>query len=230
MKILIIEDDNSLRELMQQALADDSHIIETAANATTAMMKADLYDYDCILLDIMLPDGNGLDVLRHLKDARKEAGVIIISAKDSLEDKVTGLDLGADDYLTKPFHIAELSARVKSVFRRKQQHGESFVEFGNVKISPETRQVLVNGQSIELLKKEFDILHFFRKTVITNLLPLSPTFACSSVRSNLHSILSDQISHSVVSDSLRPHESQHTRPPCPSPTPGVHRDSHPSSQ
>jgi len=161
MKILIIEDDNSLRELMQQALADDSHIIETAANATTAMMKADLYDYDCILLDIMLPDGNGLDVLRHLKDARKEAGVIIISAKDSLEDKVTGLDLGADDYLTKPFHIAELSARVKSVFRRKQQHGENFVEFGNVKILPETRQVLVNGQSIELLKKEFDILHFF---------------------------------------------------------------------
>lgn len=161
MKILIIEDDNNLSELMKKALAEDYHIVETAANAKTAMMKAEVYEYDCILLDIMLPDGNGLDVLRQLKVARKNAGVIIISAKDSLEDKVTGLDLGADDYLTKPFHIAELSARVKSVFRRKQQHGENFVEFGNVKILPETRQVLINGQSIELLKKEFDILQFF---------------------------------------------------------------------
>ena len=110
MKILIVEDDSSLRELMHKALSDSNHIIETAANAKTAMMKAEIYDYDCILLDIMLPDGNGLDVLRQLKAMRKQAGVIIISAKDSLEDKVTGLDLGADDYLTKPFHIAELSA------------------------------------------------------------------------------------------------------------------------
>ena len=161
MKILIIEDDNSLRELMQKALADDKHVIETAANAKTAMMKADIYDYDCILLDIMLPDGNCLDVLRQLKASRKQAGVIIISAKDSLDDKVTGLDIGADDYLTKPFHIAELSARVKSLFRRKQQNGEHFIECGNVKIVPDTRQVLVDGKPIELLKKEFDILQFF---------------------------------------------------------------------
>jgi len=161
MKILIVEDDSSLRELMQTALTDDHHIVETAANAEAAMMKVDIYDYDCILLDIMLPDGNGLDVLRHLKLQRKQAGVIIISAKDSLDDKVTGLDLGADDYLTKPFHIAELCARVKSVYRRKHQNGEHFVEYGNVKIFPDTRQVLVNNQPVELLKKEFDILHFF---------------------------------------------------------------------
>ena len=161
MKILIIEDDNSLRELMHKALDDDSHIVETAADAKTAMMKAEVYDYDCILLDIMLPDGNGLDVLRQLKAARKQAGVIIISAKDSLEDKITGLGLGADDYLTKPFHLAELSARVKSVYRRKQQNGETFIEYGNVRILPDTRQLYVNGQAVELLKKEFDILHFF---------------------------------------------------------------------
>ena len=161
MKILIIEDDNSLRELMEKALAVDGHVVETAANAKTAMMKAKLYEYDCVLLDIMLPDGNGLDILRQLKAAHKQAGVIIISAKDSLDDKVTGLDLGADDYLTKPFHIAELSARVKSVFRRRQQHGELFIECGNVKIVPDTRQVLVDGKPIELLKKEFDILQFF---------------------------------------------------------------------
>ena len=161
MKILIIEDDSSLRELMLKALLDDNHIVETAADAKTAMMKAEVYDYDCILLDIMLPDGNGLDVLRQLKATRKQAGVIIISAKDSLDDKVTGLDLGADDYLTKPFPIAELSARVKSVFRRKQQHGEHFIEYGNVRIVPETRQALIGGQPIELLRKEFDILQFF---------------------------------------------------------------------
>ena len=161
MKILIIEDDNSLRELMQKALADEHHIVEAVANAKSAMMKADIYDYDCILLDIMLPDGNGLDVLRQLKASRKQAGVIIISAKDSLDDKVTGLDLGADDYLTKPFHIAELSARVKSLFRRKQQNGEHFIECGNVRILPDTRQVAIDGKPVELLKKEFDILQFF---------------------------------------------------------------------
>ena len=146
---------------MEKALAVDGHVIETAANAKTAMMKAKLYEYDCVLLDIMLPDGNGLDILRQLKAAHKQAGVIIISAKDSLDDKVTGLDLGADDYLTKPFHIAELSARVKSLFRRKHQNGEHFIECGNVKIVPDTRQVLVDGKPIELLKKEFDILQFF---------------------------------------------------------------------
>ena len=161
MKILIIEDDNSLRELMQKALADDNHVIETAANAKTAMMKTKVHDYDCILLDIMLPDGNGLDILRQLKAAHKHDGVIIISAKDSLDDKVTGLDLGADDYLTKPFHIAELSARVKSLFRRKQQNGEHFIECGNVRILPDTRQVAIDGKPVELLKKEFDILQFF---------------------------------------------------------------------
>lgn len=161
MKILIVEDDKNLRELMLKALVDDHYMVETAAQVREAKMKIDIYDYDCILLDIMLPDGSGLDVLRQLKTQRKAAGVIIISAKDSLEDKVTGLDLGADDYLTKPFHIAELCARVKSVFRRKQQNGEHFIECGNVKILPETRQVLINGKPLELLKKEFDILHFF---------------------------------------------------------------------
>ena len=161
MKILVVEDDSSLRELMQRALTDDSHRVETAANVKEAMMKAEIYDYDCILLDIMLPDGNGLDVLRQLKASRKDAGVIIISAKDSIDDKVTGLGLGADDYLTKPFHLAELSARVKSVYRRKQQNGETFIEYGNVRILPDTRQLYVNGQAVELLKKEFDILHFF---------------------------------------------------------------------
>ncbi len=161
MKILIVEDDNNLRELMHKALVDDHHVVETAAQVREAKMKIEIYDYDCILLDIMLPDGSGLDVLRQLKAQRKAAGVIIISAKDSLDDKVSGLDLGADDYLTKPFHIAELCARVKSVFRRKQQNGEHFIEYGNVKILPETRQVFIDDQSIELLKKEFDILHFF---------------------------------------------------------------------
>ncbi len=161
MKILIVEDDSNLMELMLKALQSEGYRLETAADASSALMKIGLYDYDCILLDIMLPDGNGLDVLRELKSQRKKAGVIIISAKDSIDDKVTGLDLGADDYLTKPFHIAELCARVKSVYRRKHQNGDDYVEYGNVKLFPEIRQVLVDGKSIELLKKEFDILQFF---------------------------------------------------------------------
>ncbi len=161
MKILIVEDDKNLMELMLKTLEGENHLVETASDAKTALMKVGIYDYDCLLLDIMLPDGNGLDVLRALKSERKQAGVIIISAKDSIDDKVTGLDLGADDYLTKPFHIAELCARVKSVYRRKHQHGEDFIEYGNVRMFPETRRVLVEGQPVELLKKEFDILLFF---------------------------------------------------------------------
>ena len=124
MKILIVEDEPSLRELVCRSLEKERYVVETASDLDAAMEKVELYDYDCILLDIMLPDGNGLEILRHLKALRKKENVIIISAKDSLEDKINGLDLGADDYLPKPFHLAELTARVKSVLRRKHRDGE----------------------------------------------------------------------------------------------------------
>ena len=118
MKILIIEDEPSLREIMQRALVQERYVVETASTYSEADAKIAAYSYDCILLDIMLPDGNCLQLLKHLKELRKRENIIIISARDSLDDKILGLDMGADDYLPKPFHTAELLARIKSVLRR----------------------------------------------------------------------------------------------------------------
>ena len=124
MKILIVEDEPSLREIMVQTLRREQYVVEQASDYASALEKIAGYDYDCILLDIMLPDGSGLRILEELRRQRKPAGVIIISARDSLDDKVEGLELGADDYLPKPFHLAELSARIRSVVRRHQRDGQ----------------------------------------------------------------------------------------------------------
>ena len=145
MKVLVIEDDPSLREIICRSLEKERYVTEEAPDFQTALEKTADYTYDCILLDIMLPDGNGLDLLEELKKENKKENIIIISAKDSLEDKVTGLDLGADDYLPKPFHLAELIARVKSVIRRNHHAGATYIEYGN----------------IELNRKEYDILLYF---------------------------------------------------------------------
>jgi DNA-binding response OmpR family regulator len=161
MKILIVEDEPALRELIQRSLEKERYVTETAVDFDSALDKIEMYDYDCILLDIMLPGGSGLDVLARLKELRKKENVIIISAKDSLEDKVLGLELGADDYLPKPFHLAELTARVKSVLRRKHRDGEMGVQVGNVRLLPDTFQVWVEGKQLDLSRKEYDILHYF---------------------------------------------------------------------
>ena len=161
MKILIIEDEPSLRELIQRSLEKERYVVETAEDFHTALRKIEDYDYDCILLDIMLPDGSGLDLLERLKAMHKKENVIIISAKDSLEDKVLGLELGADDYLPKPFHLAELNARIKSVIRRHQQDGSMDICQGNVRVEPDKFQVFVDGQALELNRKEYDILLYF---------------------------------------------------------------------
>ena len=160
MKILVIEDEPEMKGLIKQFLEDEYYIVEVADNFNSGMDKIVAYDYDCIILDIMLPDGNGLELLQELKNLNKADSVIIISAKDSLDDKIKGLDLGADDYLTKPFHIAELNARIKSVIRRKISDGRRLLELENVKINIEERLVLVNDQSMDLNRKEFDILVF----------------------------------------------------------------------
>ena len=161
MKILIVEDEPALRELIQRSLEKERYITEVAPDYDTAIEKVEVYDYDCILLDIMLPGGNGLDLLKHLKDLRKKENVIVISAKDSLEDKILGLELGADDYLPKPFHLAELNARVKSVLRRKHRDGEHAITMGNVRLLPDVFQVWVDSSLLELSRKEYDILHYF---------------------------------------------------------------------
>ena len=161
MKILIIEDDASLREIVCRGLNAEGYVVETASCFAEADNKIAGYSYDCILLDIMLPDGNGLRLLEHIKALKKNDHVIIISARDSIDDKVTGLDLGADDYLAKPFYMAELSARIKSVLRRSAGSAGNKLTKGNVAIDLGSRRVEVDGKELQLLKKEYDILLYF---------------------------------------------------------------------
>lgn len=164
MKILIVEDEQDMRESMAQSLEQELYMVETAADYGAALEKIGVYQYDCILLDIGLPDGNGLNLLRALKKEGSNSGVIIVSAKESIDDKVTGLNEGADDYLAKPFHMAELHARVKSVIRRKMLGGTTKVVVENVQVDTDERSVTIDGQLLELNRKEYDILLY----LITN--------------------------------------------------------------
>ena len=161
MKILIVEDEQGLREVVKQSLEKEKYVVETATDFTSGLEKIGTYDYDCVLIDIMLPKGSGLDLLRELKAMQKKEAVIIISAKDAVDDKVAGLDLGADDYLAKPFHLAELHARIKSAIRRKSHNGDTTVAWNNVTLLPEQRTVLVDGVPLTLNRKEFDLLYYF---------------------------------------------------------------------
>lgn len=161
MKILIIEDELQLLHNIKTSLEKEKFLVEVAMDYPTAIEKLFVYQYDCILLDIMLPNGSGLCILEKLKKEGKTENIIIISAKDSLDDKLAGLELGADDYLTKPFHLAELTARIKAVLRRKDVRGNAYVEFGNVKLDFEERLFFVNEVETTLNRKEFDILHHF---------------------------------------------------------------------
>ena len=161
MKVLIIEDDPSMCEIIERALLEEQYVVELATTYQAALQKLNVYSYDCVLLDIMLPDGSGLDILHELKKQSKKESVIILSAKDSIEDKVAGLEYGADDYLAKPFHMAELKARIKSVIRRNQQDGDLSLDLGNVKLIPDNNQVFIDNKLVDLLRKEYDILHYF---------------------------------------------------------------------
>lgn len=160
MKVLVIEDNADLREVIVRSLEKERYVVETAADYSAARAKVFIYEYDCILLDIMLPDGNGLNLLKELSDRGKRDNVIIISAKDSIDDKVKGLELEADDYLAKPFHLAELHARIKSVVRRHTQDGIHGIKIGNVTIHPDTFKVEVDGLTLDMGRKEYDILHY----------------------------------------------------------------------
>ena len=161
MKLLIVEDEPSLREIMARTLRGEGYVVEQASDYASAVDKLAGYSYDCILLDIMLPGGDGLQLLKELKENDRRESVIIISAKDSLEDKVAGLELGADDYLAKPFHLMELSARIRSVARRSMVGGRKGFTLGNVYLDPESSRVEIDGCEVALLKKEFAILAYF---------------------------------------------------------------------
>lgn len=161
MKILVVEDEIQMLESIEQALKLENAIVERAVTMNEALDKALIYEYDCILLDINLPDGSGLKVLEELKKMNKSDGVLILSARQSLDDKLLGLDLGADDYLTKPFHIAELIARIRSIIRRKKFDGSSIIEIGNVKVDTINQTVDTPNEQLQLNRKEFAILLYF---------------------------------------------------------------------
>lgn len=161
MKILVIEDEAALCETMVAYLEEEGYRCEQAGTVELGSEKVNLYEYDCMLVDIGLPDGSGLSLIKELKKCHPETGIIIISAKNSLDDKISGLDLGADDYLTKPFHLPELNSRIKSLLRRRKFEGKQELVIEKIVIQPENRQVFVGGEQLSLTRKEFDLLMFF---------------------------------------------------------------------
>jgi len=160
MKILIVEDERELAKSIVQYLRQESYVCEVAYTAADASEKITLHEYDCILLDITLPDGNGLKVLEELKKLGKLEGVIIISAKNSLDDRIKGLNLGADDYLAKPFHLAELGARISAVIRRKHFGGNNVINLHEISIDLLSKAVSVKEKPVDLTRKEYDLLLF----------------------------------------------------------------------
>jgi DNA-binding response OmpR family regulator len=158
MKVLIVEDEEELMNSMIAYLKTESYLCETARDYRTALQLMETFSYDCILLDISLPDGNGLALLRELKSDRKTDGVIIISAKDSIQDRIHGLNLGADDYLVKPFHLSELNARISAVIRRRRFEGQRVLIFHELTIDLMAKTVIVNGLTLDLTRKEYDLL------------------------------------------------------------------------
>lgn len=165
MKILIIEDEFEILKTIEAFLLSENHIVEKATDYPSGIEKISLYEYDCILLDITLPGGSGLKILQEMKEKDITSNTIIISAKDSIDDKIKGLDLGADDYITKPFHLAELYARIKAVLRRKQLDGKNILELNNLCIDFNQRIASISGQGLKLNRKEFDILSFFATNI-----------------------------------------------------------------
>ncbi|MBP1164482.1 DNA-binding response OmpR family regulator [Chryseobacterium sp. PvR013] len=161
MKILVIEDEAALSKSIITYLGQENYLCEVAPNINTAVEKIYSYDYDCILLDISLPDGNGLSVLKILKEDHKTDGVIIISAKDSIDDKIAGLQLGADDYIPKPFHLSELSARIAAVIRRRRFNGDNILVFHEITIDTLAKTVTANNQKVDLTKTEYELLLYF---------------------------------------------------------------------
>lgn len=158
MKILIVEDEKELSKSIVLYLKSEGYTCEQALDVESSIRKIEMYDYDCILLDISLPDGNGLNVLKELKSNKKADGVIIISAKNSVDDRIEGLNLGADDYLAKPFHLSELSARISAVIRRRRFDGNKVLVLNEISIDTVAKTVLINGHSFDLTRKEYDLL------------------------------------------------------------------------
>ena len=161
MKILIIEDEKVIRESIVTYMTDERYLCEIAVDFHSALEKIEMYEYDCILLDITLPGGNGLTLLKELKRINRLDGVLIISARNAIDDRVEGLNLGADDYLTKPFHLSELSARVAAIIRRKQFEGNNELQFNEISIDTFAKTISINNSPLELTRREYDLILFF---------------------------------------------------------------------
>lgn len=155
---MLIEDEKELAKSIQSFLIDNRFICEWAQDKKNAIEKISGFEYDCILLDLMLPDGHGFDILSELKNLRKTEGVIIISAKETLETRIEGFNLGADDYLTKPFHLSELLVRIQALIRRKSFKGNNLMVFNEIEINILSKTVKVKGMAIGITKKEIDLL------------------------------------------------------------------------
>src|ERR1035437_8412768 len=161
MKILIIEDEKDLVDTLKNYLGSEGFLCETATTWFEAEDSLSVYNYDIIILDLTLPGRNGLDLIKLIKERNKDAGLLIVSAKNSLDDKIKGLDMGADDYISKPFHLAELNSRIKSLARRRHYEGSDEIVFNEIKINVEANEVSVHGEKLDLTKKEYDILLYF---------------------------------------------------------------------
>jgi DNA-binding response OmpR family regulator len=161
MKILLVEDEIEMQKSIADYLDLEKFNVEIANDFEVAYEKIQLYEYDCILLDITLPKGNGLELIKSIKNIRPKTGIIIISAKNSLDDKIDGLNLGADDYLPKPFYLPELNARIKALIRRNTFDGVDVISINEITIYPDERKALIHGAKISLTAKEFDILLYF---------------------------------------------------------------------
>jgi DNA-binding response OmpR family regulator len=158
MKLLIIEDEKELAESIVSYLKNENYTCEIASNFNQALDKIETSDYECIALDITLPGGSGMQILKELKSNKKTDGVIIISAKDSIEDRISGLRLGADDYLVKPFHLSELAARINAIIRRKMYNGNNIIRFNEIFIDTLAKEVMVKEEHIDLTRKEYELL------------------------------------------------------------------------
>ncbi len=158
MKILIIEDEPEIAISIKNYFKPNGVNCELAGTYKDALEKIGMYDYDCILLDLMLPDGDGFDILRELKRQNKTEGVIIISAKETLDTRIEGFNLGADDYMTKPFHLSELLVRMQALIRRKNFKGNNVVTYNEISVDIMSKSVTVNNTKLDITKKEIDLL------------------------------------------------------------------------
>jgi DNA-binding response OmpR family regulator len=161
MKILIIEDEQALQQSIKLYLGQQGFVCEAVSDFREGMKKVTQFNYDCVVIDIGLPYGSGLDIVKELKDIESKAGIIIISAKNALNDKLSALELGSDDYLTKPFHLSELNARIHAILRRRTFGGSKVITFGDIQLNPEAKRVTVENKAVDLTEKEYHLLEYF---------------------------------------------------------------------